>query len=146
MNHIEYKIVPLSDETIKLLETIRFNAYNIDPTNLDPTKTFYSNNLKNNKYLVFGCYLENQLIGACYISNSYNTLYIEQLFIHKNYQKSELHLGTNLLLHVLQNKQIIESYFQTTFQFSYLEDYQNTKNLYQSLGYQEKGSFMSKRL
>lgn len=146
MDHIEYKIIPLTEEIISLLENIRYNAYGMDPTKFPPENTFYSMNLRQNKYLVFGCYIDNKLVGACYISNAYNSIYIEQLFILKKYQRTNLHLGTNILLYALNHKQVIEDYFQTNFKFSYLDNYKNTSNLYQSLGYEQKENLMRKRL
>lgn len=88
MNNINYKILSLSEETIQLLEHLRYDAYGMDPTKFPPEQTFYSKELRNSKYLVFGCYLNNQLIGACYTSKSHNSLYIEQLFIKNNTKKT----------------------------------------------------------
>lgn len=146
MNNINYKLLTLTEETIKTLEYLRFDAYEMDPTKFPPEQTFYSKELREGKYIAFGCYLNNQLIGACYISKSHNSLYIEQLFIKKEYQNNKLHLGTKLLLYVLENKQIIEEYFQTKFYYSYLDNYQNTINFYRSIGYQETNNLMRKRL
>lgn len=146
INEIKYEIIPLTEENITLLETIRYDAYNININDFPINNTLHTKELKNNKYLVFGCYLNNQLTGACYVSKNHNSLYIEQLFILKKYQNSNLHLGTNLLLHILNNKEIIEKHFNQKFKYSYLDNSKDTYNFYQSLGYIEKENFMRKKL
>lgn len=146
MPNIRYEIIPLSEENITLLEQIRYDAYGIDPKNFPLEPTFYATELKKGKYFVIGCMNNNQLLGACYTSKAHNSLYIEQLFIKKKYQKSKLHLGTNLLKFVLNNKKKIETYFETNFYCSCLDCYKNTSHFYQALGYKEKYPFMKKRL
>lgn len=146
MTNIKYEIIPLTEENITLLERIRYDAYKMNTYALPPENTFYTRELKASKYLVFGCYLNNQLIGACYTSKAHNSLYIEQLFILKKYQKSNFHFGSNLLKFVLANKKVAEEYFNSNFYFSYLDNYKNTSNFYKSLGYTETESYMKKRL
>lgn len=146
MNNIEYKIIPITDESIIHLESIRYNAYNINETKVKYSQSFYAKELKNKKYLVFGCFLNNKLVGACYVSNAHNSLYIEQLFISKKYQNSNLHLGTNLLKFVLKNKNTIEDYFKTKFYISYLDSYKKTTEFYKKIGYKEKDFYMRKFL
>lgn len=146
MNNINYKIISLSENTIQLLEKLRYNAYGMDPNSFPVEKTYHTKQLKEGKYLVFGCFLNNQLVGACYTSKTHNSLYIEQLFIKKEYQNTPLHLGTNLLIYILENKQIVEDYFQTKFNYSYLDNYKDTTNLYQSIGYHKTGTIMKKRI
>lgn len=143
---IKYKLISTNEDNITLLENIRYNAYGMNPNEFPPEQTFYTKELKKNKYLVFGCYLDNQLVGACYISNLYNSLYIEQLFILKEYQNSPYHLGSNLLKFVLTNKKIVEDYFNSKFNFSYLDNYKGTSNFYKNLGYTEKESTMKRRI
>ena len=44
---------------------------------------FYANELRKNEYIVYGAYLEIELVGACYIYNAHK-LYIEHLFVKKS--------------------------------------------------------------
>lgn len=146
MTNIKYEIIPLTEENITLLERLRYDAYGMNPNDFPPENTLHTRELKNGKYLVFGCLLDNQIVGACYTSNTRKSLYIEQLFILKKYQNSSPHLGTNLLKFVLANKKVAEEYFNSKFYFSYLDTYKNTTSFYESLGYEEKDSHMRKRL
>lgn len=146
MTKIQYSIINLTDENILKLEQIRYDAYKFDKQELKEGNPLYIKYLKEGKYLVFGCYLNNQLIGGCYISNFHNSLYVEQLFISKQHQRTSLHLGTNLLLHVLKNKDQVEEYFQIKLNYSYLEPRKNTENFYQNLGYRETSNFFKKRI
>ena len=143
MINIKYTTIPLTKENIKLLEQIRYNAYQI---NISPINNNYTIQLKNNQYIVFGCFLNEKLVGACYISNSYKSLYIEQLFILKEYQKSNHKLGSNLLRFILKNKKIIEKYYNSKFNISYLDSTKELTTFYQSLGYKESNFLMRKRI
>lgn len=142
--NIEYKNITLSYDNIKLLETIRYNAYGFKDINIE--MGFYMNKLNDKDYLVIGVLLDNKLVGACYIKNTYNSLYIDQLFILKEYQKSSLHLGSNLLKYILINKEIIEKYFKTKIFYSYLDNNKNTVGFYEKFGYRKVGSLMKKRI
>lgn len=150
--NIEYKIIfsnkttPLLESTIYSLEKLRLEANNIDISTFPIQETYYFSNLKTNTYLIFTTYLENELVAACYIKNTYNSLYIDQLFVKKEYQNSPYHFGSNLLKYILNHKQLIEKYLNTSFTYSYLEPNNKTKNFYQSLGYQEKENLMRKHL
>ena len=144
--NIKYKIISLTEENINLLEKIRFNAYGIDEEKMSHKKSFYINDLKSGKYLVIGAFLEEILVAACYTKNTYHSLYIDQLFVLKKYQKTPLHIGSNLLKYILDNHKIIEEYFQEKFHYSYLDDYRGTKDFYQNLGYIEKENLMKRHL
>lgn len=150
--NIEYKIIfsnktnPLSESIIYSLEKLRLEANNIDISTFPIQETYYFSNLKSNTYLIFTTYLENELVAAYYIKNTYNSLYIDQLFFKKEYQNSTYHFGSNLLKYILNHKQLIEKYLNTSFTYSYLEPNNNTKNFYYSLGYQEKENLMRKHL
>ena len=146
MDNIQYSKLLLTEEMIIQLESIRYNAYNMNTEQYPIEKTYHTMNLKKENYLVFGCFLNNQLVGACYTSKSNNSLYIEQLFILKKYQRTSLYLGKNLLLYVLKNKEMIEEYFHTTFDYSYLDAYGNTSNLYTSIGYKKVNHLFRKKL
>ena len=110
------------------------------------TESFYINDLKSGKYLVIGAFLEGMLVAACYTKNTYHSLYIDQLFVLKKYQKTPLHIGSNLLKYILDNHKIIENYFQEKFYYSYLDDYRGAKDFYQNLGYIEKENLMKRHL
>jgi len=146
MNQIKYSILKPTDENIILLEQLRYNAYGFDNQELKNGNPLHIKYLKEGKYLAFGSYLNDQLIGGCYISNSHNSLYIEELFISKQHQKTSLHLGTNLLLHILKNKDKVEEYFKTKLNYSYLEPRKNTETFYENLGYKETSNFFKKRI
>lgn len=144
--NIEYKTLPPTKTNLLKLEKIRLNAYNINTKDLSPKETFYYQKLKEKKYLIYTCYLNNKLVGGCYISNSNNSLYIEQLFISKNQQNSKYHLGKNLLKYILTQKKEIEKYFNQTFNYSTLDSLPKATTLYKSLGYKQKNNLMKKYL
>lgn len=84
---ISCKNLKITDENIEKLELARFDAYGMKVDDFDLKNTFSANQLRNKKYLAFGAYLEDELVGGCYISNSRNSLYIEELFVKKMLSK-----------------------------------------------------------
>ena len=67
-----------------------------------------------------GAFLGSVLIAGCYVSQSRQSLYIEQLFVRKDVQyHPDLHVGTALIKYVLQHKEEIESFFHASFHDAY---------------------------
>ena len=130
-----FKRVFINEETIEILEQVRYDAYGMLSLEIPCTKSFYANELRKNKYIVYAAYLDDELVGACYVSNS-RSLYIEQLFVKKKYQSLEI--GKRLLLYTLYNKKEIEQYFKETYKYSYLSSISNKFNkYYEELGYKK---------
>ena len=124
---MEFKILDSNYDNIIKLETIRNNIKNID---------FYIKNVKEKRFVMVGAYLNNELIGGAYISSSFNSLYIEKIFVKKEYQRNELHVGYNLMKYILSNKSVFEHFFNKEFYYSKLEP--NSKEIeqfYNKLGY-----------
>lgn len=141
---ISCKNLKITDENIEKLELARFDAYGMKTDDFDLKNTFSANQLRNKKYLAFGAYLEDKLVGGCYVSNSRNSLYIEELFVRKD--ASQIEVGTNLLKYVLKRKSFIEKYYCQEFNISCLENREELNGIYQSLGYRKISQIvMSKR-
>ena len=141
---INYEKVDLSEQNILALEKLRFEVY--DYKNLNPDKTYFYREMINGNILPYAAYENGLLIGWCYVSKTFETLFIDQLFIAKDYQNTIEHIGTNLLKYVLANKELCEDFFNTKFNFSYL-DSSCSKSFYENLGYKEnKNEMMSKRI
>lgn len=83
MQQITYKIISINEDNISLLEHMRFNAYQIDTIDFNPSTSFHANELR--KILSIWLFFYDQIVGACYVPKAYNSLYIEQLFIKKEY-------------------------------------------------------------
>lgn len=143
---LEYKIISPTLDNIFELESLRLNAYGVNGNNVSADKTFYSKELVDGKYLVFGAFIAQKLVGACYVKDTYNSLYIDQLFVQKKYQRSSKHIGSGLLRYVLENKEMVEEYFKVKMDYSYLDDWENTYNFYQGLGYRKSENLMKRRL
>ena len=141
---LDYSLVELNDFNIVELEKLRIDAYQFDLGDTPITETFFAKNLGAGKYVVFGAYLDNKLVGACYVSNLYNSLFIEQLFVLKALQNSRYHIGTNLLKYVLCNRMVIEDYFNQKFKVSMLENKVVNSSLYKKLGYDDTSSFVQR--
>lgn len=142
---IEFRRIEINDDTIKQLETARYEAYDMKNLEISCTDSFYAKELKTGKYMAYGAYLEEELIGACYITNCLD-LYIEQLYIKPEYRS--LKIGKQLLLHVLQSKNEIENYFNERYNYSYLSTRSDELNNYfEKLGYKNVNDvYMKKRL
>lgn len=107
---IKYKIT----KDFKQVEKARKEVYNI---NYD--SGYYMNLLKEGKIVALSIYDTDFLIGSCYVSNSCDTLYIEQIFIKEPLQKQGY--GTKLLKCVIDNKELFENYFKTDISMSRFE-------------------------
>lgn len=141
---IEYRVLLLNDEIINLLECLRYDSYQMKFDKSVVTQGYYYNALSNNKYFVFGCFCDNFLIGGCYVSNLYNSLYIEQLFIKREHQNNGI--GHKFLEYVLKNKCLIEDFYHNRFYYSYLDATPRAESLYKRLGYREDNYLMKKRI
>ena len=137
--------VDLNLKNIEDLERLRYDAYDMNSLEIPYLDTFYANEMKKGKYVVYVCYNNLELVGACYVSNAHK-LYIEQIFVKKKYQS--MGIGKILLEYVLNNKKQIEEYFNEEYDYSYLSPKSNSYNkYYEELGYKEVDSmYMKKRL
>ena len=84
MEEISFSLLTLDEDLINLLEKIRLDAYSIN--NFFASRSFYSHCLNNENYIVYGAFYKKILVGACYVTKSYNSLFIEQLFILKKFR------------------------------------------------------------
>ena len=142
---MSFSLLQIDLDTISMIEELRFDAYDI--SGIDSSKTYYANEIRKGKFIAFGAFYQGELIGSCYVSNSGSTLYIEQLFVSKAFQKTNLHVGSNLLKYVLSQKDYIEDYFNCNFHYSCLDSINNTDNLYKRVGYvKTREQLMKKRL
>lgn len=145
---MDIRLVELNLDNIVLLETIRFKVFNINSTDFDLSRTYYAKEMLQGKYLVYGAYIDEKLIGACYVSNSWNSLYIEYLFVLPEYQHNVLHVGSSLMHYALEQKDFINNYYNTEFYQSYLDSANKTSTFYEKFGYTKCNvpNFMKKTL
>lgn len=143
MEGITFSLVTIDEEMIRELEKVRFNAYHMDISELSPTESFSAQQLREGEYIAFAALSKQQIIGGCYVSNNYNSLFIEQLFIKEEFQNK--HIGTALLAYTLKHKDIIQQYFNQRFYYSYLDNLNIQNQMYQKLGYVETDSYLMKK-
>ena len=142
MEDISFSLLNLDDNLINVLENMRYDAYSINLSS--DISSFYKFNLNHGNFVAFGVYYQNQLVGACYVSKTYSSLYVEQLFILKKYQNTNLHLGSELLKYVLNQKEYVDNYFNINAKYSYIENSIDS-HLYERLGYKEVTEFLMRK-
>lgn len=144
---ITYKVLDNTLENAHTLEHLRLSSYDFIPTKEDYDE-YYIEDICNGRILPITCYYNDLLVAGCYVSNTFNTIYIDYLFVLPEYQEKGLQLGRNLLLFILENKHIIEEYFETEFSESRLcATTDKTKAIYKKIGYKELSEeMMSKTL
>lgn len=136
----------LDSEIISKLEKLRFNAYDMSCNEgVDVCETIYARDMQSGKYVVYGAFYNNELIGSCYVSKAYDSLFVEQLFVAKKFQRSDLCVGSGLLDYVLDQREYIENYFDCNFTYSCLDSVDRAQKLYKRKGYIPTGSFLMKR-
>lgn len=140
---IKYVLLKRNTKTISNLKTMRLNVFNFPPYIND--SKYFKYNIKHRNFLVYGLIIDNKLVGASYISDRYNSLYIEEIFIDKKYQNRGL--GKSLLKYILKENQYISKYYKKELEVSKLEYTNlNNKRLYNSLGYKDDYHVLVKRL
>ncbi len=135
----DYKVV----EDINNVEKLRRCAYGFS----EDINKFYINSLTNKTMIAIGAYIDGILVGAAYVSSYLTSLYIENIFVDKEYRNNKV--ATNLIKYVITNKDFFEDFFGKKFITSKLEpNSYEIINLYERLGYSEPNSFniMNKRI
>lgn len=147
MEELEYIIMSPTEQNIIMTEEMRYRAYGIK-SGFDADE-YYIEEILSERILVFLCLKDNEPVSACYVSSSFNSLYIDYLFVLPEYQNKGLHIGRKLLEYVIENKKIAEDFFNKEFNQSRLAAI-NEKNrrIYEKLGYepQESSDLMIKKL
>lgn len=125
-----------SDEDIVRAELLRLEAYNLSIENFDIMNSYYFMAIRNNLIIPFGFFINDRLVAACYVSNTFNSLYIDQLFVRPIFQNTGLHFGRSLLRYILVNKKMLEELFGQELHTSILEPIDNKcVGIYEKEGY-----------
>ena len=143
MNKLDYHIFSSNDVGVKDLEELRDNIIGVDDMS-----TYYLDLIHSGNVVGVGCFYQGQLIGGAYVLNSYNSLFIEYVFVKDEFQNSSLHVGSSIVKYILDNKEIFEKYFGVNFDFCRLES-RNTDSFYSTLGFKKENNIletMRKRL
>ena len=135
---MKYTFIGNTVESYLELEKIRSKAYEVDYH----VSVNYLEEVKKGNILMAGAYLGDQLVAGVYISSSQNSLYIEQLFVDKEYQDNELHIGSNLLKYILANKEEVEIYFNKQYTYSRLDTSNDLEPFYKKLGYRKNDNYL----
>ena len=144
------KVVNITDnqEEIMKAEYLRFRAFGIPfgVTDCD-TFSFYYHQITNKNMIPYALYIRGRMVAGCYVSSTYDSLFIDQLFVMPELQGSGLKLGRLLLSYVLANKDEIGEFFNKDFERSSLETLNaKTTAIYQKVGYERHGHLMTKKL
>ena len=123
---------------ISKLEKLRCNAYGME---YNGDNLYYKNKISDGNIVPLGCFYKQELVAGIYISNSLNSLFIEQIFVKREFQNSDLHIGNYLLHYVLKNKHIFEDYFGVKFSYSRLDN-RGHESFYEKLGYVSENNLL----
>ena len=135
---IRYELLDNNNKDILEIEMLRCEAFNIKELVKD---SYYYKKIKDGDMVVVKCYLDDKLVGGVYVTNSYSSLFIDQIFIRPKYQRNGLHIGSRLLNYVLENKNIFEDYFNKKFSVSRLEN-RCQDEFYNYMGYKNENNLM----
>lgn len=135
MANLIYNVLDNSEETALNIEGIRGKVYDL-PDTFNPRRSYYTGAIKEGNMLVFTCEIEGEIVAACYVSNTCDSLYIEHLFVLPKYQGRGLQLGRNLLQFIFDNKKLVEEYFNQQFDNSQLTPTsEKARAIYIKMGY-----------
>ena len=128
---IEYTIMESNYENALYVEQMRYKSYGVKDTK--KINAEYLEDIVNGDILVFLCFIDSIPVSACYISCYKKELLVEYLFTLQEYQRKQLYYGKQLLQYILDNKQLVEEYFNCKFNKSVLYPANNKLiNLYES--------------
>ena len=134
------------DEMIKA-ELLRYRAYHLPVDLIDKDYSYYFLQMKNQKIIPYALYIRGRMVAACYVSNTYDSLFIDQLFVMPELQESGLKLGRLLLRYVLNNKEELSREFQQELTVSALESInEKSTAIYKKEGYEKAGFLMKKKI
>lgn len=134
---ITYHLQPSTENTAIMAEFLRFKAYGINASRND-LDNYFIDEITSGRVLVFTCNIDNETVAVAYISNFSDSLFVDYLFVIPEYRNTGLQLGRNLLLYIINNKQIVEEYFNRKFKYSKLSaTSEKSKSLYLKIGYKE---------
>ena len=126
-------------EEMKKLENLRYEVLNI--TQRIQEDNFYIREAKNKRIIPFALYYHNDIVAGAYISSINNSIYIDYIFVKDIYQNTGLRLGRTLLEYILNNKEIIEEFFDKEFYYSYLEPIgEKQEKIFEKIGYRKTNS------
>lgn len=135
MSKLSYVFFDSHDKEILNLEELRCEVFETEGT------SYYLDLIYKERMLAIGGYLDDKLVGGVYVTDSFDSLFIEQVFVKKEFQNNSLHIGSSLLKYILENKKIIEKFFHKEFNRCRLES-RNKDSFYKMLGFREENNII----
>lgn len=134
---IKYLLQPSTEETALKAEYLRYEAYGIKAQRED-LDDYFIEEITSGRMLIFTCEIDSLTVAVSYISDFSNSIFVDYLFVLPEYREKGLQLGRNLLLYILNNKELLENYYKKQFHQSKLSPTsEKSKSLYLKIGYQE---------
>jgi GNAT superfamily N-acetyltransferase len=141
MKHI---LLNANDKNIELVEKLRYETYNQEiPVNI--LDTFYAQKLKEKNLLLFVTILGTEICAVCYVSRVGYSLFIDQLFVKKEYQNTGLRIGRSLLEYINTNKKLVEQElsFKPLRTSKLIYTTEKSHELYLKIGYKDDNNFLN---
>ena len=121
-------VIKVLDE-VNASEMLRSEVYNYG----DYISQYYINEFRTNNIIPIGAYLGNTLIGALYLTPHGN---IDQVFVKPEYQFSNYHVGSSLLIYVEDHLNELLDYGDLLCGKLYISPTSDkAERVYKSLGY-----------
>ena len=146
--NIEIKRINPVYEELYAIELLRHQVFHLKTNDTSIKTSYYIFHAMNNRLVPFGLTIDKKLVAGIYVSCIHDTLFIDSLFVHEDYQKSELKIGKKLLGTILELKPVFEEYFKKDITLSKLAATSSAKEFYEKIGYQkdEKSPYMIKTI
>nr|MCR4581927.1 GNAT family N-acetyltransferase [Bacilli bacterium] len=130
---MEIRVV--KDEDITQFEELRMDVFSLYDNGLK----YYLGEYLEGDLMILGAYINNELVGALYLSPfQSNSCYVQQLFVKFEYQNSKYHIGTALLKYVEEHIEEISNYFCMYLKRLYIEYIDEISHkVYLNAGYQD---------
>ena len=135
MGMLVCRLFDKDDNQVYSIEKLRRDVFHVD------IGDYFEHQINDGKITVLGCFFQDKLVGGAYLSSSFDSLFVESIFVKEEYQHHPLHIGSFMIQYIFEHKDIFEKMFHTTFSQCRLES-RNQDSFYQNLGFRQENNIM----
>ena len=135
--NVTFNILLPNEDIIDYMEKMRLQAHDYKE-DVDTLNTYYGALLRQQRLLMFAVCLNGTPVAGAYVSNFDHSIYIEHIFVRKEFQHTNFHFGTALIKYIMSKKELIEQYYReplSTIRIEYINA--ETKKIYEALDFTE---------
>ena len=145
---IEIKRINPTLNELYEIELLRNQVFHLKTDDVSIKTSYSIFHAIHQRLIPFGLKINGKLIAGIYVTCLNDSLFIDSIFVHEDYQKSELKIGKKLINAVLAMKPIFEEYYKKEIHQSKLTAKSTAREFYEKVGYEkeERTPYMVKKI